>query len=104
MWDGGPPGVLLPGVDGLRWHGVYGCNPQTQHTIVHRVLQKALRTGALQTEPPTRDLERERQDMQHKDSASGLHQVPGSCLFLERRSASEGSAAHGEVGVWTQRR
>jgi hypothetical protein len=32
---------------GLRWHGVYGGNPQTRHTVVHRVLQQALLTGAL---------------------------------------------------------
>jgi hypothetical protein len=47
MWDGGPSGVLLPGVDGasVTWEG-YGCHPQTRHTVVHRVLQKAHRGAA----------------------------------------------------------
>src|SRR5262245_41980571 len=72
MGDGGPPGVRLPGVDGasVAW-GVYGGHPHTQHTVVHRVFQEALRTGALKTEPPTRDLESERQHMQHNVAASG---------------------------------
>jgi hypothetical protein len=97
--------VLLPGVDGavVAWEG-YGCHPQTRHTVVHRVRQAALLTGALQTEPPTRGPERERQDMPHNDAASGIHQVPGSSLCLETQSASDGSAVHGEGGVGIQRR
>jgi len=62
MGDGGPSGVLLPGVDGasVAWE-VYGGNPQTWHTSYTGFFRKP--TGALKIEPPTRGLESERQDI-----------------------------------------